>query len=353
MKNFFFLFTVVGILVFLLLLPTKNYNNSAASKSSSKFATPAEVEKALSRAFPNIPSKFNVTHSAIILSMLIDPTTDYKKCVDIIQTMSEDLKIKIAGTTDPDTIVNSITNYFFTEKNFVYTETAKQYFSGTSTSLSIDDMKDFYSINRLLTNGTGTTLSFSIMYLIMGEKLSLPIYGAVSPERVYARYITTGNAGITIEPTATGAEYSQPDETFFGAVDETNKKIYGDNLGSLKVIGLYAYQAGMLFEMADKTQQAFLCYKKAAEVNPDNATIRFTLGECYTKNKNPQQAEIEITAAVQLLPSNPSFHLALAKLYLEEKHFLRAENECYEALRLAPSDAEANNLLEEIKNKNK
>ena len=73
-----------------------------------------------------------------------------------------------------------------------------------------DDPNDLF-LHTVLDKGKGYCLSLSVMYLSLGERLGLPLYGVVVPGHFFVRY-DDGRVRFNIETTSKGAV--APDEHY-------------------------------------------------------------------------------------------------------------------------------------------
>lgn len=84
------------------------------------------------------------------------------------------------------------------------------------------------------------------------------------------------------------------------------------------------YNAGLLFEQRDNTDQALAYYRKAVETDPKHAAAHASLGLLLFKNKQMTDAKVEINVALKLDPGNTKALYYQGRLLRESHDYANA-----------------------------
>ncbi|MCH9047240.1 MAG: tetratricopeptide repeat protein, partial [SAR324 cluster bacterium] len=85
-----------------------------------------------------------------------------------------------------------------------------------------------------------------------------------------------------------------------------------------------------------KYDLAEAAYKKALELDPNQATTHNNLGYLYVELNHLQKAEELISRAIELDSTNPVYHVSLGELYVKQEKLNEAEAAFKKALELDP-----------------
>ncbi|SVB82343.1 uncharacterized protein METZ01_LOCUS235197, partial [marine metagenome] len=210
-------------------------------------------------------------------------------------------------------------------------------------------------LHGMLKTKQGYCMNLSLLYLIIGDQLGLPLHGVGLPNHFFVRY-GSGSDRINIETTESGATY--PDsfyESRFGLKFNSKTPFFTQSLDKKQTLGAYLSNVGMVYYKISRPQKAIFYLKAATEINPlsieahnnlaniygetrqrklavqqyqkalqadpNNASTLFNLGQTYIELSKPDRAIETFLQATQIEPFFIQAHQRLAKLYLEkEKH---------------------------------
>jgi regulator of sirC expression with transglutaminase-like and TPR domain len=102
-------------------------------------------------------------------------------------------RLRVQGLSTNHEAIPVINQYLFEELGFTAVSHA-------------DDPNDLF-LHSVMDSRKGYCLSLSILYLSLGERLGLPLYGVVVPGHFFVRY-DSGSVRFNIETTARGASAS-------------------------------------------------------------------------------------------------------------------------------------------------
>ena len=186
----------------------------------------------------------------------------------------------------------------------------------------------------------GYCLSLSILYLSVGERLGLPLYGVVVPGHFFVRY-DDGRVHFNIETTDKGG-YAD-DEHYINKfkVPKNNNSIYMVNLNKIQTLGCFFNNLGNSYSEIGDTEQAMLALERAVEINPSLAESRTNLGNIYLKKDRIEDAIHEYEAALEIDPGNAKTHNNLGNAYTKRGWLNDAISQYIQSVELEPNFTEA------------
>ena len=202
------------------------------------------------------------------------------------------------------------------------------------------DPNDLF-LHSVIDNKRGYCLSLSILYLALGERLGLPLYGVVVPGHFFVRY-DSGTVRLNIETTSSGN--SADDEHYkkeFGVPQDGRQGIYLQNLNKLQTLGCLFNNFGNVYNEAGNIDAAQRALELAVEINPGLAESRVNLGNIYLRKDRIEDAIYEYRQAIDINPDGGKTYHNLGNAYLR-KGWTNDAMEAYEqAIRLDPNYVDA------------
>lgn len=203
-----------------------------------------------------------------------------------------------------------------------------------------DDPNDLF-LHSVIDRRQGYCLSLSVLYLALGERLGLKLYGVVVPGHFFVRY-ESGRTRFNIETTSNGA--SPPDEHYslkFGVPDDSSGTIYMQNLTKRQALGCFFNNLGNVYNDIGDADTALLALEHAVEINPTLSESRANLGNIYLEKDRVEDAVRQYLAALQLNPNDPKTHNNLGNAYMELDRFSFAVSSYRQSLALDPNFVDA------------
>lgn len=220
---------------------------------------------------------------------------------------------------------------------------------------SISEANDPNSLflHTVMDKKEGYCLSLSILYLSIGERLGLPLYGVVVPGHFFVRY-DDGRVRLNIETTSNGG--NAPDEHYekkFNVPTLNNGSIYLKNLTKIQTLGCFFNNLGNSYSDVGDMESALQAFERAVEINPTLSESRANLGNIYLKKGQVRQAVREYLEALRINPKDPKTHNNLGNAYTQQGSFGYAVSEYQQAIVLDPNFIDAYKNLALVYSKQK
>jgi len=208
-------------------------------------------------------------------------------------------------------------------------------------------------LHTVMDKKCGYCLSLSILYLSVGERLGLPLYGVVVPGHFFVRY-DDGRARFNIETTSKGG--TAPDEHYiakFKVPPGGNNNIYMKNLNKIQTLGCFFNNLGNSYSDVGDTDSALLAFERAVAINPTLSESRANLGNIYLKKDQVAKAVNEYLAALDINPKDAKTHNNLGNAYNQRGSLGYAVAEYLRSIELDPNFVDAYKNLAIVYSKQK
>jgi len=213
---------------------------------------------------------------------------------------------------------------------------------GFETVAEATDPNDLF-LHTVLDEKRGYCLSLSVLYLSIGERLGLPLYGVVVPGHFFVRY-DDGNRKFNIETTSRGA--TPPDQHYIDKfkVPQYDGSVYMTNLGKIQTLGCLFNNLGNTYSGIGDFDTAMEVLENSVVINPELAESRMNLGNIYLRKHLVEDAIEQYREALDINPNDAKAHLNLGNAYGQKGYTSRAIAEYKHSLKLDRS------LVESYKN---
>jgi tetratricopeptide (TPR) repeat protein len=269
----------------------------------------------------------------------------------------------------PEEIIHIINHHFFEVLNLQLDDSAQK--QNNLENLLID---------QILENRKGYCLSFCSLYLIVAEKMNLPIYGVSVPGHFFVRY-DNGVAQINIESTVKGASYpdSYYKERYKLKEEDIERGLYLCNLRKKETVVEFLNNRGnCYFRMgeidlserdfnravshsvnfaAGYTSKAFLALRKgelkeafshiqaSLGIDPESKMALLLMAELQMKLNNFNCAEEYLLKVLEKDIENALAHTNLGLIYARRGQLKKSVEAHQKALFLDPRSLYAHNNL--------
>ncbi|UCC23294.1 MAG: tetratricopeptide repeat protein [Planctomycetota bacterium] len=202
-----------------------------------------------------------------------------------------------------------------------------------------DDPDDLF-LHSVLDRKRGYCLSLSILYLSLGERLGLSLYGVVVPEHFFVRY-DDGRVRFNIETTGKGGSASDEHYIEKFKVPEDDEGVYMLNLNKIQTLGCLFNNLGNTYCEVGNIDAAQLALERAVEINPSLAESRTNLGNIYLRKDRIEDAIYQYVAALKMKPEDAKTHNNLGNAYTQKGWLNDAVSEYTYSIELDPNFTEA------------
>ncbi len=124
-------------------------------------------------------SEKNVEQGAFLVAKFAYPNINYKHYSEMLDLMAVDLRKRIYTRDSFQDIVEAVNRFFFVEKGF----------KGNSENYYEPDN---LFINRVIDRRLGIPITLSLVYILVGRRANLPVYGVGIPGHFIVRYESNG-----------------------------------------------------------------------------------------------------------------------------------------------------------------
>lgn len=320
--------------------------NATFSEAASKNI----IEKRLSSIFSQKSTSIDLTEILILISKDWDPSLDEQNLKNEIDQLIKSVKNQLKPENTAQEIVNILRQVIHHEKKYRYTNQVD------SQGIPINPEELF--LHGMLESKYGYCMNLSLLYLIIGDQLNLPLKGVGLPNHFFIRY-DSGNEQINIETTELGATY--PDsfyENKFGIKFSPKVPFFTQSLNKKQSLGAYLSNVGMVYYKTSRPGKAIFYlkiattinslsieahnnlaniygetrqydlavnqYQKALEADPSDVPTLFNLGQTYIELAKPHHAIEILLQVVQISPSFTQAHQQLTRLYIEKEKYISA-----------------------------
>ncbi|MEP6600878.1 MAG: transglutaminase-like domain-containing protein [Nitrospirota bacterium] len=114
---------------------------------------------------------------AILIARSAYPELDPARCGAIMDAMASEIAERLGQKASGEEAVKTINRYLFVEQGF------------SGNTIQYYDVENSY-LNKVLERKTGIPISLSTVYLLIGKRLNLPVYGVGMPGHFLVKYET-------------------------------------------------------------------------------------------------------------------------------------------------------------------
>jgi tetratricopeptide (TPR) repeat protein len=252
-----------------------------------------------------------------LTGMPVDPETVDKE----IDRLAERIRSTLRDGSDPRRVIASLNRVLFVEEGFSYDFVAEN--------------PENYLLDRVIARKRGNCLGLTALYLMLGERLSLPLRGVYVPSHIFVRY-EDGNVRFNIEMGEKGAEWE--DGRYLREFRLSGEGPYLRSLGRKETIAVYLKSVGATYSRRKRDDEALRLYREAALLYPALPDISFNVGVSYHKRGMLDEAIAQYRRALDLDPdlavARDNLGVALAK----QGRYSEALEEARKAMALSPRD---------------
>ncbi len=122
---------------------------------------------------------FSLERALYLLAKPLYPDVDFAEVESELNEIANELRKRIAAAEDPYDIVQHVNDFFLVEMGFA--GNSKDYYNPDNSML-----------HRVLETRRGIPISLGIVYLLVGRRLNLPVYGVGAPAHFLVKFVLEG-----------------------------------------------------------------------------------------------------------------------------------------------------------------
>ena len=298
------------------------------------------AENRLTSIFEQKAKKVDLTEALILISKDWDSSLDEKSLKQEIEQLVTLVRSKLTKESNAQDTVDILKQAIHQEKGYRYTDQVDE--------LGIPVNKDELFLHGMLESKLGYCMNLSLLYLIIGDELNLPIYGVALPNHFFVRY-DSGKDQINIESTEMGASY--PDsfyENRFGIKFDAKTPFFTKSLNKKKSLGAYLSNVGMVYYKNARPQKSIFYLKPSTEINPLSIEAHNNLANIYSEIKQNELSISQYKKALQANPNSAPTLFNLAQTYIELSNTESAIKSLLQVIQIQPSFIQARRQLVKI-----
>lgn len=340
------------------------YGVMQASVISAEDTSSGSIENRLRSIFAQNTESINLTEALLLISRDWNPSLNESPLRDEINQIVASVKKQLRPESTAQETVDILRQVIHNEKGYRYTDQV----DGQGVPLNPEEL----FLHGMLKSKRGYCMNLSLLYLIVGDRLNLPLYGVGLPNHFFVRY-DSGSERINIETTESGRTY--PDsfyENRFGLKFDGKTPFFTKNLNKKQTLGAYLSNVGMVYYKQSRPQKAIFYlqpateinplsieahnnlaniygetgqqglaitqYQKALKADPNNVPTLFNLGLTYVALANSDQAIQAFLQVTQIDPSFAKAHRQLIQLYLAQEKYIGALLHLKQLIKMNPND---------------
>ena len=283
-------------------------------------------------------NKIDLTETLLLISRHWDPRLDTDSLKKTIDRLTESARRQLKDNPSPKQTVEILRKVIHKEGGYRYTEALDP----AGMPVNPDEL----FLHGLLQTRRGYCMNLSLLYLILGERLNLPLVGVPMPNHFFVRYDST-DYRVNIEATEGGTAF--PDSFYeqrFGVAKDS--KYFMTNLNKKQTLGAYFSNVGLVMYRAGKPEIAIFYLEQSATINPQSIDALNNLGNIYSELKQHDKSIHAYERALKADPGNFSTLFNLSLAYLETDALEKAEETLLQVTQINPGYYLAHEMLVRI-----
>ncbi|MBD3239184.1 MAG: tetratricopeptide repeat protein [Chitinivibrionales bacterium] len=254
-------------------------------------------------------------------SALADPVEGMRA----IDTLVLRLSSRLFMVNEPDSLVAELKELVFDE-------------SGIAFDRDQDELPNMFP-HSVVARGRGSCLGMSLLLLVIGEKMDMPLHGVLAPEHFFVRF-DDGSRSFNIETIKQGACFGDDWYRERYGIGEASP-LYGlRSLGPDEVVGVLQFNVGNVYRERADYGPAVKCYEQTVAALPHFAEAWGNLGVALEALGEDERALEALERARELDPSLKNLQRNIGALQVRLARHLRAIEEYRQALTETPGDAD-------------
>ena len=327
-------------------------------------ASSDSIENRLRAILSEQAESIDLTNALLLISQDWNPSLNEVPLRTELARITESVRKRLSPSSSAKETVEALREVIHREGGYQYTDQV----DARGIPLNPDEL----FLHGMLKSKRGYCMNLSLLYLIVGDRLNLPLHGVGLPNHFFVRY-ETENARINIEATESGVTF--PDsfyENRFGVKFDPGTSFFTQNLNKRQTLGAYLSNVGMVHYRNSRPEKAVFYlalsaetnpssieannnlaniygetgqhalavryYQQALKADPNSVPTLFNLGLTYVDLANPDKAIEAFLQVAQIEPSFVAAHRQLARLYLSQNKTISALLHLKQLSKIDPSN---------------
>ncbi len=264
------------------------------------------IENRLEKTLTLTDQEIDLAKTVLLISRHRDPTLDLSRLNAELDRLTDSVKAKLATASTPEEIVQSFRETIHQKAGYRYTDRVD------AQGIPLDPAELF--VHGMLESKRGYCMNLSLLYLIIADRLNVPLFGVPLPNHFLVRYVS-GNTRINIEATEGGVSF--PDSFYqkrFGLKKDPGSGFFMQNIGKKSTLGSYFSNVGMVYYKSQQTESAIFYLDLSTRINTGSIEAHNNLANIYSETGQMKKAIGHYQLALKTDPNDLStlYNLGLA-----------------------------------------
>ena len=219
-----------------------------------------------------------------------------------LEDISAEIQKGLSATSSRMDILNAVTHALFEKQNFQVDRS--RLFEGSLDALLLSDVID---------KGRGQCLSLSLLYLILAEKLDLPLDGVVVPGHFFVR-LNLDKGNINIEATDRG---QIRDETYYRRrfLRNFSDPVSLRRLNKKEILAVYLSNLATHYKLRGAEEHAIRIFETVDRILPRWPSLYVNIGNAHERLGRVAKAGSYYQRALDINPALCEAHYNLGLIY--------------------------------------
>ena len=295
------------------------------------------IESQLLQIQQDSNTKPDLLETLLMVSKHWQPSLNLALLREEVETLTFLAKQKLTTQHNPEDIIKILRTLIHDTGRYEYTEEVDE------NGVPVNSEELF--LHGLLKTHKGYCMNLSLLYLILGQKLELPLHGVALPNHFFVRY-EQEDVRINIETTERGVSY--PDSFYeqrFRTQSYNQSHYFLKNLDGRQTLGAYFSNIGMIYYQSKKQERALFYMNLSTSINPNSIDAQNNLANIYSELKKPHDAIKHYNLALKANPNNTATLFNLGQVFVEIGNFNKAVNAFLQVVQIDPGFNSVHQML--------
>ncbi|QPJ60624.1 MAG: SUMF1/EgtB/PvdO family nonheme iron enzyme [Candidatus Nitronauta litoralis] len=265
-----------------------------------------------------------------------DGTVDKNRFHQSLQQLTSAVEARLGNSPSPQKTIQTLREVIHKDYGYQFTDQVDP------QGIPVNPAELF--LHGLLKSKRGYCMNLSLLYLIVGDRLDLPLHGVALPNHFFVRY-DDGTFRANIEATQGGQSFDDSfyRDRFLGA--SANNPFFMKNLTKKQTLGAYLNNVGMVMYRNKRTPDALFYLEQSIALNPKALDVRNNLANIYSEQKDFNRSIELYHKALETDPNNWQTYFNLGIALSEAKRDKEAIEAFRQVAQINPGHAPSHNVL--------